>query len=126
MRPIALDALSFMASPTEKKFILLRSEKADKDLDYLQNTAIPKILNRKDADKIMGVWGTLGYANDDPVNWEGKLYCSNEGNDVFKEKSTVEEEVSLIQQMYPELDVKNDIKEKVISLSQLDIPPVLV
>ncbi|WP_340154101.1 amidohydrolase family protein [uncultured Marivirga sp.] len=122
MRPIALDALSFMASPTEKKFILLRSEKADKDLEYLQNTAIPKILNRKDADKIMGVWGTLGYANDDPVNWEGQLYCSNEGNDVFKEKSTVEEEVRLIQQMYPELDVKNDIKEKVINLSQLDIP----
>lgn len=122
MRTIALDALSFLASPTEKKFILLRSEEADKDLNYLENFAIPKIVNRKDADKMPGVWGTLGYANNDAVDWEGKLYCSNEGNDEFKEASTVAEEVSLIQQMYPEVDVKNEVKEKVINLSELDIP----
>ncbi|WMN06053.1 alpha/beta fold hydrolase [Marivirga arenosa] len=122
MRPIALDVRSFMASPIEKKFILLRSEKADKDLKYLQNFAIPKILNRKDADKMPGVWGTLGYADNTPVDWEGQLFCSNEGNDKFEDKSTVGEEVKLIKEMYPELDLQNDVKEKVVNLSELDIP----
>jgi hypothetical protein len=50
MRTIALDALSFSASPNEKKFILLRVEQAD---DH--NFSLPKILNRQVISKITGV-----------------------------------------------------------------------
>jgi|GEM_PF-1921736 len=30
--------------------------------------------------RIAGFWGTLGRADDLPVDWEGELYCSDEGN----------------------------------------------
>ncbi|WKV12642.1 hypothetical protein [Marivirga harenae] len=66
MRTIALDALSFIASPNEKKFVLLRAEQAD-DQNFLENFALPKILNQQAANKISGVWGTLGYANNQPI-----------------------------------------------------------
>jgi len=64
MRTISLNALSFIAFPCEKKFILLRSEKVDQDPDFLENEAIPKILNRAEANKIPGVWGMLGCRED--------------------------------------------------------------
>jgi hypothetical protein len=44
MRTLKLDTLSFIASPNEKKFILLRSEKAD-DPEFLEGFAVPKVLN---------------------------------------------------------------------------------
>lgn len=121
MRTIELDVQSFIASPEEKKFILLRSEKAD-DVTFLTGFAVPKIKNRDNANKIPGVWGTLGYQDNSPIDWTGKLECSNEGNNDFIEGSTVKEEVDLIKQMYPDLRLNSEIKEKVINLNQLEIP----
>lgn len=121
MRTLKLDTLSFIASPNEKKFILLRSEKADNP-EFLESFAVPKVLNRNEANKIPGVWGTLGYANNKPIDWSGELQCSNEGNDDFESNSTVEDEVKLLTQMYPELVIKGDVKEKFINLSDLEIP----
>lgn len=121
MRTIVLDSLSFIASPNEKKFILLRAEQAD-DPNFLENFALPKILNRQAANKIPGVWGTLGYANNQPIDWAGNLQCSNNGNDDFTPNSTVEEEVKLLKEMYPELHIKGEVKEKFINLSELEIP----
>jgi pimeloyl-ACP methyl ester carboxylesterase len=121
MRTIELDSKSFLASPEEKRFILLRSKQADKDESFLTDYAIPKILQKKDADKIPGVWGTLGYKDDNSIDWDGTLECSNEGNDDFDDDSTVKEEVDYLKYMYP-LENKGDIKEKVINLNQLDIP----
>lgn len=121
MRTIELDALSFIASPEEKKFILLRSEKAD-DETFLKDFAVPKIKNRDDANKIPGVWGTIGYQDDSAIDWTGTLECSNEGNNDFIERSTVKAEVDLLKYMYPDLNVNGEIKEKVINLNQLEIP----
>ncbi|WMN12690.1 hypothetical protein QYS49_34305 [Marivirga salinae] len=42
MRTIELDALSFIASPNEKKIILLRAEQAD-DQNFLENFVLPII-----------------------------------------------------------------------------------
>jgi len=122
MRTITLNELSFIASPNEKKFILLRSEEADKDRPYLEDIAIPKILNRTEANKIPGVWGTLGYADSRPIDWGGSLQSSNYGNDDFVRNSTVSNEVKLLAEMYPELHIKGEVKEKVINLSALEIP----
>ncbi len=121
MRTIELNALSFIASPDEKKFILLRSEKAE-DETFLNEFAVPKILNRTEANKIPGVWGTLGYKDDKAIDWTGTLEASNDGNDEFKEDSTVKDEVEILKLMYPNLKEKGQIKEKVINLNQLEIP----
>lgn len=121
MRTIYLDSLSFIASPDEKKFILLRAEQAD-DKDFLENFAIPKILNREAAHEIPGVWGTLGYADNQPIDWAGNLQCSNNGNDDFAPNATVTDEVSLLKEMYPNLQIEGEVKEKFINLSDLEIP----
>jgi len=121
MRKLELDALSFIASPDEKKFILLRSEKAE-DETFLNEFAIPKIISKKDAYNIPGVWGTLGYQNSTSINWKGALECSNDGNDNFTKGSSVEEEVKILKLMYPNIKLKGEIKEKVINLNELDIP----
>jgi len=122
MRTIELNPLSFIASPDEKKFILLRSKQADKDESFLNDFAVPKILKKDNANKIPGVWGTLGYSDDRPINWTGILECSNEGNDDFVENSTVKDEIDLLKYMYPNLMEKGEIREKVINLNQLEIP----
>lgn len=98
MRTIELDALSFIAAPNAKKFILIRAEQAD-DQNFLENFALSKILNRQAANKIPGVWGTLGYANDERIDWASHLHCSNNGNDDFTANSTVEEEAKLLQEI---------------------------
>jgi len=126
MRTIELNALSFIASPDEKKFILLRSEKAE-DETFLKDFVVPRIISKKNAHKIPGVWGTLGYREKDkPIDWKGTLECSNEGNDDFSEESVVKDEVDLLKYMYPNLKLKGEIKEKVINLNQLDIPLPLI
>ena len=122
MRRVELDNLSFAASPNEMKFILLRSEKAD-DGSFLKEVVLPRIIKKqKNADMIPGVWGTLGYRDDQPIDWKGTFECSNEGNEDFSEESSVKDEVEIIKQMYPDLQLKGEIKEKVINLNQLDIP----
>lgn len=121
MRTIELNDQSFVASPVDRKFILLRSNTVDQNPNYLSNIVSPTIYSHKDAHTLPGVWGTLGYENNEPINWRGTIECSNEGNQEFKEGSTVSEEVQYIKEMYPDLNLEEDIKEKVINLSQLEI-----
>ncbi len=121
MRTIELDPISFIASPEEKKFILLRSEKADKDEQFLKEFAIPKIINKENANNIPGVWGTLGYKSNKPIDWLGNLKCSNEGNDEFDEDTELYKEIEYLKYMYPDINVKREVKEKVIDLRNLEI-----
>ncbi|MCH2213582.1 MAG: amidohydrolase [Flavobacteriales bacterium] len=120
MRTVKLDAISFLASPEEKKFILLRNEKADRDINFLSNYAIPKILDRDSANDIQGVWGTLGYFSDEPIDWLGNFKISNDGNQDFNKESELYKEIQYIKYMYPDLDETRDIKEKVIDLRNLN------
>jgi predicted TIM-barrel fold metal-dependent hydrolase len=126
MRTIELDPLSFIGSPEEKRFLLLRSKKADKDQNFFKNFAVPKIVNRKNANEIPGVWGTLGYKSKKPIDWLGNLKCSNEGNDDFDKNSELYKEIEYLKYMYPGLNEKGGIKEKVIDLRNLsiDVPEV--
>lgn len=126
MRTIKLDPVSFIASPDKKKFLLLRSEKADKDEDFLLNYAIPKIINHKNANQIPGVWGTLGYKSDKPIDWKGSLKCSNEWNDDFDKHTELYKEIEYLKLMHPGLNEKEEVKEKVIDLRKLDINIPLV
>jgi predicted TIM-barrel fold metal-dependent hydrolase len=120
MRSIELNPLSFIASPDEKKFILLRSEKAE-DKTFLKDFATPKIIKKNNADKIPGVWGTLGYKDDKLIDWKGTIVCSNDGNNDFTENSAVKDEVDILKFMYPNIQLKGDINEKVINLNEVEI-----
>ncbi len=126
MRSININPLSFIASPEEKKFILLRSEKADQDEKFLLDYAMPKISNFQNANQIPGVWGTIGYKSDKPIDWIGNIECSNEGNADFDKHSELYKEIEYIKYMYPTLNLNEDVKEKVIDLRSLDInmPPI--
>jgi len=126
MRTIELNPISFLGSPNKKKFVLLRSKKADKDEQLLKDYIIPKIINHQNANHIQGVWGTLGYQSDKPIDWKGNLKCSNEGNDDFVRSTEIYKEIKHLKYMYPGLKEKGEIVEKCINLSNLDInmPPV--
>lgn len=118
MRKIKLNTNAFLASKDEKKFIVLNSEKSE--TGSYEKIFIDKI-NTKNSSSISGLWGTLGFANDAPINWKGHLEISNDGNDNFV--GPVAEEVGLLKQCHPHLNFdSNSIKEKFISFKHLDIP----
>jgi len=121
MNTINLDPISFIASPDEKKFVLLRSKEVEDDEEFLINQAIPKIVNHNNAHEIPGVWGTLGYKSDQSIDWSGNFKCSNYGNQDFNRKSALFKEIEYLGHMYPDLNEAEEVIEKVIDLRNLDI-----
>ncbi len=99
MRKIELNKEAFLASLNEKKFVLLGSKKITK-ANYVKEKVLPKI-KKLDTSSVEGFWGTLGFVNDEKINWTGHLEISKDGNKDFEHN--VKEEVELIKECYPQL-----------------------
>ena len=117
MRKINLDPKSFLASGDEKKFIILGSKKASL-ASFVKDQILPKI-KREIKESVPGFWGTLGFSDDNAIDWTGHLEISSEGNDEFR--GVVEEEVELIKTCFPRLrDEPKNIREKFISFEHIN------
>ena len=126
----------------QERFIVLRSESLDERIERegrgLTLDIKEKILRKQDAHIIEGAWGTLGYADDSPVQWTGRLLFSNEGNSSFEEEDfksrqlnpefeedpivehILKEEISYLKHMYPGIQGTNEIREKFISFQEVE------
>ncbi|MCG8696580.1 MAG: amidohydrolase family protein [Bacteroidales bacterium] len=117
MRRIELNTSSFLASQDDKKFVILGSEKATRP-HFVESVILPKI-NKEIADSIPGFWGTLGFADDKPIDWQGHLEISSNGNDQFT--GVVKEEVELIMECHPQLkENQSSILEYFISFEHVN------
>ena len=118
MRPINLNTDLLKYSRDDKKYLILGSDKM-KDTAYVADNVVPKI----DGDKkeaVEGFWGTLGFADDNPIDWTGTLKFSRAGNDEFEKY--VEDEVERIKQCIPDLkDDPSSIIQRFISFEDVDI-----
>ncbi|MDA3866299.1 MAG: amidohydrolase family protein [Salinivirgaceae bacterium] len=123
MRKVIFDVDAFMASQEGKKFVLLGAEEAITK-QYVEQNVIPKITG-KQREPVPGFWGTLGYANDEAIDWRGHIEISSHGNDHFE--GVVKEEVDLIRECHPHLQSNpKSIKERFISFEhvEIDMPEV--
>ncbi len=118
MRPIDLNKELLKYSRDDKKYLILGSDKM-KDTAYVAENVVPKI-KRDKKDAVEGFWGTLGFADDNPIDWTGTLKFSRNGNDDFKKY--VKDEVEHIKQCIPDLKVDaTSITERFISFDDVDI-----
>ena len=117
MRKIKLNKDAFLASLDEKKFILLGSQEITQT-KYVKEKVLPKITGL-DTSAVDGFWGTLGFVNDEKINWKGHLEISRKGNNNFRHN--VSNEVELIKECYPHLkENPTEIHELFISFNNMD------
>ncbi len=118
MRTIDLNTQLIDFTEDNRKYIILGSDKL-KDSLYVKEHVVPKIHKHK-KELIEGFWGTLGFADDRPIDWKGTLKFSNNGNNEFE--SLIEDEVNLIKQGIPDLKIdSSSIKERFISFEDVDV-----
>ncbi len=121
MRQILLDEKAFGGTKEPKKFILLGNE-STLDEEFHTKIIEPKI-KREISFNSKDFWGTLGNANDTPVDWNGYLEISGEGNEEIIDKTLISE-IDLIKEVFP--NVTNDkIIERFISFKHItfNFPP---
>lgn len=118
MRPINLNEELLKYSRDNKKYLILGSDKME-DSIYVEENVVPKIKrDRKDA--VDGFWGTLGFADDNPIDWTGTLKFSRIGNGEFERY--VADEVERIKLCIPNLNVDpSSIIQRFISFEDVEI-----
>jgi len=116
MRIIPINRDAFCIKKSKKQFILLGAEE-------ISNTAVikhliePKI-EKKIYHQVPGFWGTLGHADDSPVDWEGYLEISAYGND--SSSGMIKEEIKLLYKANPYLDNRIEkVTERFISFENV-------
>ncbi len=123
MRTISIDQDSFIHDSENQRFIILRSDQVDDNAAYLESVVLPSLKDHQNGYKMPGVWGTLGYADDEKtIDWEGIIKCSRNGNQDFSEGSSVYEEVRILMDAHDELSDSKQVIEKVVNLTDLSIP----
>lgn len=117
MRKLTIDSQAFLSSPNDKKFVILATEQASTK-EFIERNILPKI-NTKPSPMVPGFWGTLGFENDDKIDWKGHLEISSYGNDSFT--GVVKDEVEIIKSCFPDLQQNpTSIIERFISFEHLN------
>ncbi len=118
MRTINLNTQLVDFTEDNRKYLILGSDKME-DTIYVKENVVPRIKKTK-KDLIDGFWGTLGFADDTPIDWTGTLKFSRNGNNEFE--SLIEDEVNHIKQGIPDLKAdSSSIKERFISFEDVGI-----
>jgi len=119
MRKIAINAYEFTGAGEENKFIILGSEKVA-EVSATRRRALNRIARKESGIAVRDFWGTLGYADDKPIDWKGSLEISSYGN--RKLTGIVGEEAELIGKCIPDFAKSKVIAERFISFQKTEIP----
>ncbi|MBL4898770.1 MAG: hypothetical protein JKX76_03865 [Colwellia sp.] len=117
MRKITPISTSDILSGNNKaQFIVLGSEEGE--TDNLRELVRNKIRGEV-KEKVPGVWGTLGWANDSGVEWPGELHFSGKGNDNSKGETLQQiKELYKINDQLNNEDVK--VRERFINFDKIN------
>lgn len=101
------------------KFIILGSKNIENP-EFVNEFMLPKINDKKSKLRSNGFWGTLGFSNDEAINWSGSIDFSGNGNTKDFE-DLVKTEINKVIDGIPDLKENPDsIVERFISFENLD------
>jgi len=106
---------------TSKTFVPLgKPELIFKPMTHELNEAVSFRVRGITEGRVNGFWGTLGRNDDLPLDWEGTLYCSGEGND--KSTGDLSRIIDAIRQTQPDdPSFKNEpILEKYVAFDEVE------